>query len=220
MVSGDGPRQGCRSRMDHASIARLVASGSVGPPRTWVPDTVMVVNRRRDLGVAASARCRRMRPRCRARRFGWQRYRWLWLAGDCQEPAQHRASLTEATTGSLPLLSRRWRNSRIARALARPSARRSLSVLATLMLACTDLPKVVHPWGERSAMDVVHRDFGMSDSEEVDDRSFRCFLPGRTRAAEPPVLRQARVRCCSRVETIAAVVTRTATSSDGGAYGW
>jgi hypothetical protein len=27
MLPGDGPRQGCRSRMDHASIARLVASG-------------------------------------------------------------------------------------------------------------------------------------------------------------------------------------------------
>src|SRR5690349_15300271 len=38
MPPGAGPRQGCRSRMDHASIARLVGSGARGArPRHGFP---------------------------------------------------------------------------------------------------------------------------------------------------------------------------------------
>jgi hypothetical protein len=40
MLSGDALRQGCRSHMDHASIARSVLSRPAGPPRTWVLGTI------------------------------------------------------------------------------------------------------------------------------------------------------------------------------------
>ncbi len=86
-----------------------------------------------------AARRRRTWLRCWARRFGLQSYRWPWVGWLLPVVGAASGVTRRGRDRLAALLPGLRQDPRIAACIARPSARRSLSVPAAMMLACTDL---------------------------------------------------------------------------------